>query len=269
MRTAVAQINLSPSAPLNGDVPERFWSGQEASYGHLRVFGCRAFVHIPKDERSKLDGKTKQCIFLGYGDEEFGYRLWDPVGRKLVRSNDVVFYEDQTIEDLDKNEKPTPSHEYPMNLDPIPPPMVHDDYGGDVQNDDDVEETPATEETEQEVQQEQVPLEPPEEEQLRRSTRERQPSRRYPVDEYVMLTDCGEPECYDEALTHEHTGEWMKAMQEEMKSLHENHTYDLVKLPNGKRALKNKWVYRLKTEELTATVQGKVGCEGFWPEKGH
>ncbi|KAF7129225.1 hypothetical protein RHSIM_Rhsim10G0050800 [Rhododendron simsii] len=100
------------------------------------------------------------------------------VDKKLVRSNDVVFFEDQTIEDLDKNEKPTPSHEYPVNLDPIPPPMVHDDYGGDVQNDDDVEETPAAEETEQEVQQEQVLSEPPEEEQLRRSTRERQPSRR-------------------------------------------------------------------------------------------
>ncbi|KAF7130883.1 hypothetical protein RHSIM_Rhsim10G0164600 [Rhododendron simsii] len=101
------------------------------------------------------------------------------VDRKLVRSNDVVFFEDQTIEDLDKNEKPTPSHEYPVNLDPIPPPIVHDDYGGDVQNDDDVEETPAAEETEQEVQQEQVLSEPPEEEQLRRSTRERQPSRRF------------------------------------------------------------------------------------------
>ncbi|KAF7121453.1 hypothetical protein RHSIM_Rhsim13G0116100 [Rhododendron simsii] len=92
------------------------------------------------------------------------------VDRKLVRSNDVVFFEDQTIEDLDKNEKPTPSHEYPVNLDPIPPPIVHDDYGGDVQNDDDVEETPAAAETEQEVQQEQVLSEPLEEEQLRRKS---------------------------------------------------------------------------------------------------
>jgi hypothetical protein len=38
----------------------------------------------------------------------------------------------------------------------------------------------------------------------------------------------------------------LKAMQEEMKSLHENHTFKLVKLPKGKRALKNKWVFRLK-----------------------
>ena len=37
-------------------------------------------------------------------------------------------------------------------------------------------------------------------------------------------------------------------MQEEMKLLNENHTYNLVKLPKAKEALKNKWVYKLKTE---------------------
>ena len=36
------------------------------------------------------------------------------------------------------------------------------------------------------------------------------------------------------------------AMQDEMDSLHENHTYELVELPKGKRALRNKWVYKLK-----------------------
>jgi len=76
------------------------------------------------------------------------------------------------------------------------------------------------------------------ESQLRRSTREHQPSRRYSPSEYVLLTDGGEPESYQEALEHEHKREWLKAMKEELKSLHENHTYNLVKLPKGKRALK-------------------------------
>ena len=75
MRTTVDLINLSPSAPLLGDVPQRVWIGKNVTYDHLKVFGCRAFVHIPKDERSKLDDKAKQCIFLGYGHDEFGYRL--------------------------------------------------------------------------------------------------------------------------------------------------------------------------------------------------
>ena len=46
---------------------------------HLRVFGCEAYVHIPKTLRKKLDDKCRKCIFLGYGiDGQFGYRLWDP-----------------------------------------------------------------------------------------------------------------------------------------------------------------------------------------------
>lgn len=49
------------------------------AYDYLRVFGCRAFVHIPKDERSKLDSKTKECIFLSYENDKFGYKLWDPI----------------------------------------------------------------------------------------------------------------------------------------------------------------------------------------------
>ena len=58
-------INLSPSAPLDVNVPERVWTEKDVSYKHLRVFGCRAYVHIRKDKKSKLDDKAKECIFLG------------------------------------------------------------------------------------------------------------------------------------------------------------------------------------------------------------
>ena len=70
------------------------WIKKDVSYDHLRVFCCREFVHISKDDRSKHDVKAKPCIFLGYGHEEFGYMLWDPMSRKIFRSRDVVFLED-------------------------------------------------------------------------------------------------------------------------------------------------------------------------------
>ncbi|GKF55180.1 retrovirus-related pol polyprotein from transposon TNT 1-94 [Tanacetum coccineum] len=89
LNTAVHVINLTPCVPLRFDVPDRVWSGKDVSYHHLRVFGCKASVHIPKDERSKLDVKNKPCVFLGYGQDELGYRLYDPVQKKLVRSRDV------------------------------------------------------------------------------------------------------------------------------------------------------------------------------------
>ncbi|GAA0174548.1 hypothetical protein LIER_27919 [Lithospermum erythrorhizon] len=81
------------------------WSGKEVSYRHLRVFGCIAYAHIPKDERTKFDFKSKQCVFLSFEDEKFGYKLYDLVDKKIIRSRDVMFREDLTVKDLDKTEK--------------------------------------------------------------------------------------------------------------------------------------------------------------------
>ncbi|KAG8365142.1 hypothetical protein BUALT_Bualt18G0073600 [Buddleja alternifolia] len=92
-----------------------------------------AFVHIPKDERSNLDDKTKPCTFLGYGHEEFSYRLWDPVNRKVIRSRDVVFLEEQTSDDTKQSERRESSQEVPDDLDPIPSRTTRD-HGGDVQD---------------------------------------------------------------------------------------------------------------------------------------
>jgi hypothetical protein len=39
---------------------------------------------------------------------------------------------------------------------------------------------------------------------------------------------------------------WKLAMKEEMASIQDNKTYDLVKLPTGKRFVKSRWVFKLK-----------------------
>ena len=108
MKTVVDLINLSPSRPLNGEIPEEVWSGKKASYSHLRVFECKAFVHISKDERAKLDAKAKECIYLGSPKDELGFRLRNPINKKVVRCRDVELFEDQTIHDIQRSEKPKP-----------------------------------------------------------------------------------------------------------------------------------------------------------------
>ena len=60
-------------------------------------------MHVLKEQRSKLGDKATLCIFIGYEDEEFDYRLWDSEKQKTVRSRDVVFHENKTIEDMEKN----------------------------------------------------------------------------------------------------------------------------------------------------------------------
>ena len=81
-----------------------------------------------------------------------------------------------------------------------------------------------------------------------RSTRPHKTSQRYPPSYYILLTDEGEPNCFQEACKVEHNKEWKKAIEEEMDSLLENKTWELVKHPKGRIAHQNKWVYKIKHE---------------------
>ena len=82
---------------------------------------------------------------------------------------------------------------------------------------------------------------------VRRYTRlSRPPKRFYHSLYYLSMTNSGELECFEEAMQVETRNKWEQGMDEEMDSLVRNQTWDLVKLPIEKRALQNKWVYRLK-----------------------
>ena len=52
-------INRSPKVVLDGKVAEEVWTGSSVDYSGLRVFGCPTYVHIPNEERSKLDAKSR------------------------------------------------------------------------------------------------------------------------------------------------------------------------------------------------------------------
>ena len=65
-----------------------------------------------------------------------------------------------------------------------------------------------------------------------------------PSQHYVMLSDEGEL-----------CTKWDLAMQEEIKSLYANDTWDLVSLHEGRKVILNKWVYNIKT------IEGKPKCK--------
>jgi hypothetical protein len=62
---------------------------------------------------------------------------------------------------------------------------------------------------------------------------------------------------------------WEQGMKEEMDSLENNQTWDLVQLPSGKRALQNKWVYKLKEEDGgEKRYKARLVVKGFTQKKG-
>jgi len=66
-------------------------------------------------------------------------RLWDPKEKKIVKSRDVIFFEDQTIEDFDQKKKTEYIIFIPSNLNPRPTlqlPLMPVNHEGDLKNDD-------------------------------------------------------------------------------------------------------------------------------------
>ncbi|MCO5570400.1 hypothetical protein L7F22_024121 [Adiantum nelumboides] len=91
--TAVYIQNRSPTHALQDMTPFQAYYGRKPTVSHFRVFGCSAFVHIPKEKRQKLDFKSRKLLFLGYSAESDAYRLYDPDTRTTTVSRDVVFDE--------------------------------------------------------------------------------------------------------------------------------------------------------------------------------
>ena len=53
------------------------------------------------------------------------------------------------------------------------------------------------------------------------------------------------PNNYFEAISSIDKQNWTKAMEEEISSLHENGTYSIVSLPEGKKAIGSRWVFAI------------------------
>lgn len=70
---------------------------------------ARRLFTFPKTKGLSLTQDSTVCVFVGYGQDEFGYRFYDPVQKKLIRSRDAVFVEDQSIKDIEKTDKVVPN----------------------------------------------------------------------------------------------------------------------------------------------------------------
>ncbi|CAI7808685.1 unnamed protein product [Closterium sp. NIES-53] len=58
----------------------------------------------------------------------------------------------------------------------------------------------------------------------------------------------GEPATLKEALESSDAEEWKKAMESELKSIEENGTWELVELPEGRKAIASKWLFKIKSD---------------------
>nr|GEZ17916.1 Gag-Pol polyprotein [Tanacetum cinerariifolium] len=94
-------INRSPSTTIELKTLMEMWIGKLVNYSDLYIFGSLVYVMYSSQETTKLDPKSKKCLFLGYADEVKGYCLWDHTAHKVVMNRDVVIIKEK----IHENEK--------------------------------------------------------------------------------------------------------------------------------------------------------------------
>ena len=104
----------------------------------------------------------------------------------------------------------------------------------------------------------------------RRSSRVRSAPEWYgnPVLE-VMLLDHDKPTNYEEAMVSPDSATWLEAMRSEIRSMYENKVWTLIDLPNDRRDIEIKWIFKRKTDADSVTIyKARIVAKGFRQVQG-
>ncbi|CAI7760994.1 unnamed protein product [Closterium sp. NIES-53] len=79
----------------------------------------------------------------------------------------------------------------------------------------------------------------------------------------------GEPSTLKEALESSDAEEWKKATESELKSIEENGTWELVELPEGRKAITSKWLFKIKSDAdgIFERYKSRLVAKGYQQKK--
>ena len=76
---------------MGDKTPEEAFIGEKAEVGHLRIFGCLVYIHVPKEKRTKMEPSGKKGTFVGYSEIAKAYHIY-VLGQRYIEVNrDVTF----------------------------------------------------------------------------------------------------------------------------------------------------------------------------------
>ncbi|CAI7774248.1 unnamed protein product [Closterium sp. NIES-54] len=225
------------------------WIGRKPKVDILWVCGCMCMALVSKHLRHKLGAKAIWAVQLGMAQNSKGWLLWDPFTKKfLVKSSSLEHVE-------------LPSELRSGSTTTRQSSLVN---GG--------EEAKDAEEDEEEVQQMSERAPTLSSRTMSASWIQVTPQQRQGLhsalagaelmvgdDEGSDYKECafaffspvdmpGETATLKEALESSDAEEWKKAMESELKSIEENGTWELVELPEGRKAITSKWLFKIKSD---------------------
>jgi hypothetical protein len=89
VQCAIYVQNRCPHASLEDKTPQEAWSGRNPTVSHFRIFDSMAYAHVPDQQRTKLEDKSKKFVFIGYDEKTKGFKLLGPINKKVMISRDV------------------------------------------------------------------------------------------------------------------------------------------------------------------------------------
>ncbi|XP_052757808.1 uncharacterized protein LOC113516220 [Galleria mellonella] len=248
--------NRCPTRALGYSTPEEKWSGKKPDVRHLKIFGCEAMVHTPKEKHKKLDPKASKMIFIGYCDTTKGYRLIDTKTKKIIISRNVIFMENS----IKKNYVMTPlttaenndtvsdslleNTQNDVSTVSISDDSVHSDEGSIYIPEKDIS-----------------PIQPSNVKTRSQKLKLLQENNSYFCQgEEPEFADV--PQTYSEAISSKDGEKWKQSIKEELEAHKKNNTWQLVLKPPGVTTIGCKWVFRLKDEPSGMLYKSRLCAKG-------
>ncbi|GBP03112.1 Retrovirus-related Pol polyprotein from transposon TNT 1-94 [Eumeta japonica] len=201
IRTAAYITNRTPTRALNYKTPEEVWSGRKPDLSHMRIFGCEAMMHIPK-EKLKNGTPSHRCSVL----------------ENSIKTDTVPV----TLSDTKKQQQVSRNSLSESS-----------DCSTDISTHTAVESDDGDEEY---VPEQSIGTPPTSNITLRPRNR---PNPKVEPKSYLCMANV--PQTYEDALSSEDSELWIKSIKEELKAHEDNGTWELVKKPDNVRLLDCKY----------------------------
>jgi len=293
---AVYFKNRTPTRSVVSKTLYEAWhaSGRKPSLKHLRVFGCLAFAHVPKEKRKKLDFRATPGIFVGYSISIKQYFVYDLLAKTLYRSRDVVFREGKRYSALNAADKA----------------ILNDHCYRDVIEQPKPTEKQPTEHQTEEPLDDDSPPDPPKPKKKSRKLAglesslgdawkppaegsHRNRAGKVAVTAHLALEDeeledmipiyaaaaiyddhedgIDDPKSYKAATESPLAEKWYTVKKEELDAIGQHQVFeDFVELPEGRKALPSHWVYKIKRDGAgnVQRFKARLFCGGNHQIKG-
>ena len=250
--------------PRTGQTPCYLLTGRKPDLKNMHVFGTVCYAY--EQSKTKLDARCKKGIFLGYDRSSPAYLVYYPDINDIKRCRVVKF----------TDVKPEP--ELPVNEDEFEINKVPDHVSvPDTNNDDDVPNVTVKPDDEtvgdsMKDKDDAGLLTPP-------TVKSRYPRRQHELPSYLKdyaLDDSTKssidyccrlsaiPQTYQEAMSSPEASKWEEAMEDEMKSLTENDTFTVTRLPDDRESVGGRWVYSVKLgPDATERYKARYVAKGY------